>query len=57
MAATKLGVHMARNGPTTGMPGWVKGFAWAGGIAVILVAVMLLTGHGPWQHLGMAGSQ
>jgi hypothetical protein len=38
-----------------GMPGWVKGFAVAGGVALVLLAVLLLSGHGPWQHFGMAG--
>ena len=36
-----------------GMPSWVKGFAIAGVAAVILVGVLLVNGHGPWQHLGM----
>lgn len=42
-------------GQGPGMPGWVKGFAWAGGVVVVLVIAMLATGHGPWQHMGMAG--
>ena len=37
------------------MPRWVKAFVWAGIVAIILVAFMLTTGHGPWQHMGMAG--
>ncbi len=41
----------------TGMPRWVKGFAWAGVAAVVLVGVMLASGHGPWQHLNMGGMQ
>jgi hypothetical protein len=36
-----------------GMPSWVKGFVIAGAIAVVLVSVLLATGHGPWQHMGM----
>ena len=37
------------------MPRWVKAFVWAGIAALVLVAFMLATGHGPWQHMGMAG--
>jgi len=37
------------------VPRWVKGFAWAGVVAVIVVAAMLLSGHGPWQHMNMSG--
>lgn len=37
------------------MPAWVKGFLWAGVVAVLLVVVMLASGHGPWQHMGMSG--
>ena len=36
----------------TRMPRWVKGFVLAGVAAVILVGIMLASGHGPWQHLG-----
>lgn len=32
-------------------PRWVKGFAIAGAVIVLLVAVALLTGHGPGRHL------
>lgn len=35
------------------MPGWVKGFVAAGAAAIVLVVVLLLNGHGPWQHMGM----
>lgn len=42
-------------GQGPGLPRWVKGFAWAGGVLVVLLVVMLATGHGPWQHMGMAG--
>jgi hypothetical protein len=37
------------------MPNWVKGFAWTGVVAVLAVAVMLLSGHGPWEHMNMRG--
>ena len=37
---------------TTGMPRWVKVFVWAGVGALVLVVIMLASGHGPWQHLG-----
>ena len=36
-------------------PKWVKTFMWAGVAAVVLVGLMLATGHGPWQHIGMTG--
>lgn len=45
---------MARR-QATGVPGWVKGFMWAGLIAVIVAGASLATGHGPWQHMNMAG--
>lgn len=39
------------DGPAAGMPRWVKGFAIAGGILVLLIVVMLMTGgHGPGRH-------
>lgn len=37
------------------MPGWVKGFLWVGVAAVVVIGAMLLSGHGPWQHMNMAG--
>ncbi len=40
---------------TTRVPGWVKGFAAAGVLAVLALAMLLMSGHGPWQHFGMAG--
>lgn len=40
---------------TTGVPGWVKGFAIAGVVALLLLAALLMSGHGPWQHMGMTG--
>jgi len=40
-----------RDNPTQGMPTWVKGFAIATAVLVVLVVVMLLTGgHGPGRH-------
>jgi hypothetical protein len=38
-----------------GTPRWVKGFSWAGAVAILLVIVMLASGHGPWQHLNVSG--
>ena len=35
------------------MPGWVKGFIAAGIALLLLVVVLLASGHGPWQHMGM----
>jgi hypothetical protein len=44
---------MARDRAKAGdMPRWVKVFAWVGVGAVLLVAIMLASGHGPWQHMG-----
>ena len=37
-------------GPAAGMPQWVKVFAVVAAIFVVLLVVMLLTGHGPGQH-------
>ena len=36
---------------TTGTPRWVKVFAIIGLALVLLVIVMLLTGHGPGRHM------
>lgn len=43
---------MSGDEPTPGMPRWVKGFAVAGVVLVLLLVIMLLTGHGPGRHLG-----
>lgn len=40
--------------PTSGLPGWVKGFAVAGVVLVVLLILMLLTGHGPGRHMASA---
>jgi hypothetical protein len=39
-----------------GTPRWVKVFAIAGGVILVLVVVALLAGHGPGRHMhhGMA---
>ena len=37
------------------MPRWVKRLLIGGGLVVVLVIVAMLTGHGPWHHLQMAG--
>jgi hypothetical protein len=34
-----------------GTPRWVKGFAIVGVALVLMIIVMLLTGHGPGRHL------
>lgn len=36
-----------------GAPRWVKLTGIISVIVVLLVIVMLLTGHGPWHHMGM----
>ncbi|MET7396454.1 hypothetical protein ABZS66_23535 [Dactylosporangium sp. NPDC005572] len=38
-------------------PRWVKVFAIAGVAVVVLVVVLLLTGHGPGRHLRHGGSR
>jgi len=45
-------------GPATGVPRWVKVFGIIGIVLVLLIIVMLLTGHGPARHMhhgGLAG--
>ena len=40
--------------PSPGRPGtprWVKVFAIAGGVLLVLVLVALLAGHGPGRHM------
>jgi hypothetical protein len=39
-----------------GTPRWVKVFGIAAIFVVLLIAIMLLTGHGPGRHSGDAGS-
>ena len=34
-----------------GTPRWVKAFGIVGGILVLLIIVMLLSGHGPGRHM------
>jgi hypothetical protein len=34
-----------------GIPRWVKVFAVLGLVVLVLIVVMLLTGHGPAQHM------
>ena len=38
----------------TGMPGWVKLFIGIAILFVLGVGILMLNGHGPWQHGGMA---
>jgi hypothetical protein len=35
-----------------GAPRWVKLTGIVAVVAALLVIVMLLTGHGPWHHMG-----
>ena len=44
---------MADQSPESGRrtPRWVKAFAIVAAIFVVLLVVMLLTGHGPGRHL------
>lgn len=37
------------------MPGWVRWFMGAGVVLAIVVVAMLVTGHGPWEHMHMSG--
>lgn len=37
---------------TTGAPRWVKAFGIIAVVLVLLLVVMLLTGHGPARHTG-----
>jgi hypothetical protein len=43
--------------PTTGPPRWVKVFGLMGLVLVVLIVIMLLTGHGPGRHMhgGLGG--
>jgi hypothetical protein len=47
--------QMASKREVSNTPRWVKGFLWTGLATVIVVGVMLASGHGPWQHMNMAG--
>lgn len=38
-------------GAVAGMPGWVKVFVFAGLALAVLLAILMLSGHGPWQHV------
>jgi hypothetical protein len=38
--------------PEEGMPRWVKGFLVVGALLLVVIAVAVLTGHGPGRHLG-----
>ena len=39
----------------TGMPLWVKVFIGVGVVALLAIGLLMVMGHGPWQHGGMAG--
>lgn len=40
-----------------GLPTWVKGFAIAAVALVLLIVIMLLTGHGPGRHINDPGAR
>ena len=42
--------------PSTPLPRWVKVSAIIAGILLVLVAIMLITGHDPGRHMGSAGT-
>jgi hypothetical protein len=46
-----------RDTARAGTPRWVKGFVIAGAVLLVLIVVMLLSGHGPGRHMhhGMSG--
>jgi hypothetical protein len=50
---------MANRPPYPGVPRWVKAFGTVAIVLVLLVAIMLLSGHGPGRHTssGDAGGQ
>ena len=50
---------MANRPPYPGTPRWVKVFGISAIVLVLLVAIMLLSGHGPGRHAssGDAGGQ
>ena len=50
---------MANRPPYPGTPRWVKAFGIVAIVLVLLVAIMLLSGHGPGRHTssGDAGSR
>jgi len=38
------------SGKVVGMPRWVKVLLWVALALAVIVAIMLASGHGPWQH-------
>ena len=50
---------MANRPPYPGTPRWVKAFGIVAIVLVVLVAIMLLSGHGPGRHTssGNAGGR
>jgi hypothetical protein len=50
---------MANRPPYPGTPRWVKAFGIVTIVLVVLVAIMILSGHGPGRHTssGDAGGQ
>ena len=49
--AAASGVAPPPADPRVGVPRWVKVFGIVGAVLVVLVVVMLLTGHGPGRHM------
>jgi hypothetical protein len=39
----------------TGMPAWVKVTIAIAVVFIVGLGILMLNGHGPWQHGGMAG--
>ena len=42
---------MVERQPYPGMPRWVKAFGIVAGVLIVLLAVIVSTGHGPGRHL------
>jgi hypothetical protein len=42
---------VSQRSKTMSTPRWVKIFAWVGVVAVVVVLAMIVSGHGPWQHM------
>lgn len=55
-AGDDIGVRPTADRPP-GTPRWVKLFGIVAIFLVLLIAIMLLTGHGPGRHSGDAGGQ
>ena len=49
---TRQETHVANPPSDTGTPRWVKVFGIVGLVLVLLLVIILLTGHGPGRHMG-----